>query len=59
MRVLKGILIALLVVVIVTAVLFGVACLCKAFDWLPNITDWLESNIFDKIGLTFFGNIGK
>lgn len=57
MKVLKGLLITLLVIVIITAVLFGLACLFKALDWLPGVTDWLTTNIFDKLGIKFFSKL--
>ncbi len=58
MKVLKGILIILGSLVLIALVLTLVAILCKAFNWLPNITDWINVNIFEKIGLTFFSKIG-
>ena len=57
MKVLKGLLITLLVIVVITAVLFGLACLFKALDWLPGVTDWLTTNIFDKLGIKFFSKL--
>ena len=57
MKVLKGLLITLFVIVIITAVLFGLACLFKELDWLPGVTDWLTTNIFDKLGITFFSKL--
>ena len=57
MKVLKGLFITLLVIVIITAVLFGLACLFNALDWLPGVTDWLTTNIFDKLGITFFSKL--
>lgn len=53
----KGLGIFLLVLLIAVVVFVGFAILCRALDWLPGMTDWLTTNIFDKIGLTFFGKL--
>lgn len=59
MKVLKTILIVLTVLVIVTAVLFGLAVLFKACGWAPSVTDWLDANIFSKLGIDFYATLGK
>lgn len=58
MKIFKGILITLGSIVVLALVLTLVAILCRACGWLPNLTNWLNVNIFEKIGLTFFGKIG-
>ena len=57
MRFLKGLLITIGVLLIVTLVLSLVAILFKACGWLPEVTDWINTNIFEKIGLTFYGKL--
>ena len=57
MKALKIIGMVLLILVIVTAVAVGLACLFKAVGWFPSMTDWLRINIFDKLGLTFYSKI--
>lgn len=57
MKVLKGILIALAVILVILVLFTCFSCICKAFDWLPEYTEWVQINIFDKLGLTFFGKI--
>lgn len=57
MKVLNGILITLAVLFGLVVLYFCFACVCKAFDFLPTMTSWLETNIFEPIGWTFFGKI--
>ena len=57
MRVLKGILIGLAIVILIVGVLFGLSCLFKALEWLPTVTDWLNVNIFEKLGIDFFAKL--
>ena len=59
MKTLKIILTILVSLIVVTAILFGVACLCKACGWLPTVTDWLDTNIFTKLGIEFFAKLGQ
>ena len=54
MKFLKGLFITLGVLLIVTFVLSLVAILFRACGWLPDVTDWINTNIFEKIGLTFY-----
>ena len=54
MKFLKGLFATLGVLLIVTFVLSLVAILFRACGWLPNVTDWINTNIFEKIGLTFY-----
>ena len=57
MKVLKIIGIVLAVLLSVAVVYTCFACVCKAFDLLPAFTEWSQLNIFDKLGLTFYGKI--
>ena len=57
MRFLKGLLITIGVLLIVTLVLSLVSILFRACGWLPEVTDWINTNIFEKIGLTFYGKL--
>lgn len=59
MKVIKGILSFIGVLLVIVLVAFLVSILCKACGWLPNITEWLDTNIYSKIGLTFFSNLGN
>ena len=57
MRFLKGLFATIGVLLIVTLVLSLVAILFKACGWCPNVTDWINTNIFEKIGLNFYGKL--
>lgn len=57
MRYFKGLLIFIGVLLIVTMVLSLVAILCRACGWCPNVTDWINTNIFEKIGLKFYAKL--
>ena len=59
MKILKSILAVLTTLVVVSAITFGFACLCKACGWLPSFTDWLDTNIFTKLGIEFFAKLGQ
>lgn len=57
MKFLKCLGIVLLTLVIITAVCTGLAILCKWLNWLPSVTEWIDVNIFDRLGLTFYSKI--
>lgn len=57
MRFLKGLFATIGVLIIVTLVLSLVAILFRACGWCPNVTDWINTNIFEKIGLNFYGKL--
>ena len=57
MKVLKITVVLLAVLLAIVVVFTCFSCICKAFDILPTYTEWVELNIFDKLGLTFYGKI--
>lgn len=57
MKTLKIIFNILIVLVVMVALFVGFCCLCKWLNWLPEFTDWVKINIYDNLGLTFFGKI--
>lgn len=57
MKFLKGLFATIGVLLIITFVASLVAILFRACGWLPNVTDWINTNIFEKIGLNFYGKL--
>lgn len=57
MKFLKGLFVTIGVILLVILVLSLVSILCRACGWLPKITDWININIFEKIGLDFYGKL--
>lgn len=57
MRFLKGLLVTIGVLLIITLVASLVAILFRACGWCPNVTDWINTNIFEKIGLKFYSKL--
>ena len=57
MKFLKGLFATIGVLLIITLVASLVAILFKACGWLPDVTNWINTNIFEKIGLNFYGKL--
>ena len=57
MKFLKGLFATIGVLLIITFVVSLVAILFRACGWLPDVTNWINTNIFEKIGLNFYGKL--